>query len=211
MLVPQTHTSTPGSETHPSFEIVVIAASAGGIHALIDVLAPLPAAFPLPILIVQHLSPTFESELPTLLGWRTRLAVKWAEEGEWPESGVVYVAPPSRHLAVTAEKRLSLQEYAGVTRYKPDANHLFESVARVFGKHAIGIVLSGMLNDGARGAAAINAVGGLTMAQSECSSEFFDMPAAAIDFGRTDLIASPCRMSDYLLLLGEFGSKPDGA
>ena len=191
--------------------IVVVAASAGGLSALFGVLAPLPANFPLPILIAQHLLPTSRSRLPEVLQLRTALAVKWAEEGEQPRPGTICVCPPGRHLMLTPRRLLSLRAIRKGTRFRPTADFLFETAAAAFGSRTIGLVLSGMLDDGARGAGAINLAGGITMAQCERSSEYFDMPAAAIDFGRTELIGSPREIARYLTVLGEMAVEQDEA
>lgn len=187
------------------YGIVVVASSAGGIEALLELLAPLPAGFPLPVAVVQHLPPEFRSQLPSVLGRGTRLSAEWAEPGERPRAGCVHVAPPGLHLALAEGGRFVLHTSAGPSRYRPDANLLFGSAARAYGERAIGIVLSRMLDDGTRGIAEIAAAGGITMAQSESSAQFFDMPAAAIDFGRADLVAAPARMADYLQVLASDG------
>jgi two-component system chemotaxis response regulator CheB len=208
MLSRETDADPPGSPA--GSEIVVIASSAGGLSALCDVLGSLPAAFPLPILVARHLSPSYPSRLATVLGWHTRLSVKWAEDGELLHAGTVYVCPPNRQLALTAERSLALTKITNASRFRPSADLLFESAALIYGAGVTGVVLSGVLNDGARGAAAINGAGGITMAQCELSSEFFEMPSAAIDFGRAELIASPAKLGAYLKLLGDMVARaPD--
>lgn len=86
----------------------MVGGSAGGIQALIELLSGLPADFPTPILVVQHLSAALSSHLPEVVGRRTALQVKWAEDGEPMRPGTVYVAPPDRHLLVRAENRIGL-------------------------------------------------------------------------------------------------------
>ncbi len=201
MMIHQTLPPAPRSTPGTGFEIAVIAASAGGMAALFELLAELPSSFPLPIVVVLHHSPEFPSMLPSVLGRRTELRVKWAEHGEKPLPGVVYVAPARCQLTIAADRAMAL--HPGRARFRPHADPLFESAARVFGAGTIGIVLSGVLDDGTRGAAAVRAAGGVAMAQCETSSEFFDMPASARDFGRAELIANPLRMATYLMLMGE--------
>ena len=92
----------------PAYDAVVIGGSAGGIPALIALLSSLPADFPCPILLVQHLSATLPSQLPAVLGYRTALRVKWAEHGEAIRPGTVYVAPRDRHLVVEPGPRIAL-------------------------------------------------------------------------------------------------------
>ena len=100
------------SPEHPArtsiCDIVVVGGSAGGIQALISLLNTLPADFPLPILVVQHLSRQMPSRLPEVLQWRTKRAVKWAEDEEPIKPGVVYVAPADHHLLVRPDHRLVL-------------------------------------------------------------------------------------------------------
>lgn len=183
------------------YALVAIAASAGGLAALREVLGALPADLPLPILVVQHLSPTFRSELPAQLGARTGLRVKWAEDGEQPAPGTVYIAPPDRHLLVSAGRRLRLSSFARVNFSRPAADPMFESAAAVYGDRCIAVVLSGMLWDGARGIAAVARCGGITIAQDEATSAAFGMPSAAIDLGRADAVMSPAKIAQAIRIL----------
>jgi two-component system chemotaxis response regulator CheB len=182
-----------------SYGVVAIGGSAGGVEALTQILGHLPAAFRLPILVVQHLPSRGDSNLAVVLGRWTSLAVKWAEHGERPCGGTVYVAPINHHLTVTAEHKLHLCSLSErVNYFRPAVDPLFYSVARVFGARAIAIVLSGMLDDGSRGAAEVRRCGGVTMAQSEATSQFFDMPCAAMDYGGSELRFSPQKIAEAL-------------
>lgn len=192
-----------GRETLPdadsSYGVVAIGGSAGGIEALINILTRLPAAFNIPILVVQHLPRTSESKLPLVLSRWTSLKVKWAEHAEQLCGGTVYVAPLNYHLTVTAEHKLQLCCLSPQVNYfRPAVDPLFHSVARVFGRRAITIVLSGMLDDGSRGTAEVCRCGGVAMAQDEATSRFFDMPCAAMDFGGSELRFSPIKIAEAL-------------
>lgn len=183
--------------------VVAVGASAGGIPALFQLLGALPASFPLPILVAQHLSRTLPSQLPAVLGCRTRLSVAWAEDGEFARPGHVHVAPPDRHLTVGPEGRLRLCSSPPVRWWPPAVDKLFASAAESFGPRAAAVVLSGALYDGAGGIAAVRAAGGITMAQDEASAGHFDMPAAAIGLGRADIVFSPRKIAEALQVLAE--------
>lgn len=170
------------------YAVVAIAASLGGIGALSRLIAGLPANFPLPILVVQHLRRGRPSLLPTVLAYRTGFPMKLAEEGERPVPGQVYLAPPNRHLLVRSDGALGLSVGDPVNFCRPSADVLFRSLAGTFGPRAIVVVLTGMGRDGARGVEAIAAAGGATIAQDEASAEAPDMPCAAVDIGRADLV-----------------------
>jgi two-component system chemotaxis response regulator CheB len=191
-----------GSARALPYDIVAFGGSAGAIPALIEILALLPKTFPIPILVVQHLSRlTTNSALPAVLGYKTRLTIKWAEHGERPSAGTVHVAPCDRHLTVAPDGLLELSSSAPVNRCRPAVDPLFQSIARVFGTRAVGIVLSGMMDDGARGIRAVRRCGGLTMAQNEFTSVHFDMPRAAIDWGGTEIRFSPDKIAEALRAL----------
>ncbi|HJU17594.1 MAG TPA: chemotaxis protein CheB [Stellaceae bacterium] len=182
---------------------VAIIGSAGGIPALIELLAVLPASFPFPIIVAQHLSPTLPSTLPAVLASRAPLAVKWAEPGERPVGGVVYVVPPGRRLVVAADgfaiSTLPLSSRSWLAC--PDA--LLSSLAGCYGAGAVGIVLSGVLAVGIAGMRAIRSGGGVAMAQNRSSASFFDMPIGAIDLGKAELVFSPARIAEALIVLAE--------
>jgi two-component system, chemotaxis family, protein-glutamate methylesterase/glutaminase len=167
-------------------------------------LGALPRCFGLPIFVVQHVSP--ESQLPQILTCLTGFRAKWADHGEKPLATTIYVAPPGAHLVIARNGLLALSLTAKVNFFRPAADPLFESMARVFGKGAISVVLSGLLTDGARGTAAVKECGGLTMAQDEESSKFFDMPSAAIDLGKAEFVLSPQRLALALSVVATGGA-----
>ena len=169
----------PFSDLDHGFDIVALAASAGGLTALSHVLSALPDGFPATIVVVQHLDPRHRSLMADILSRRTPLKVKQAEEGECLNPATVYIAPPNRHLLVNRDRTLSLSQSELVHFVRPSADLLFESVAASFKDRAIAVVLSGTGSDGSMGVKAIKKMGGTVIAQDEKSSEYFGMPGAA--------------------------------
>jgi len=172
----------------PSFNLVVIAASAGGLEAVSAVLNCLPASFPGAIVVVQHLDPVHTSVMDQILGRRTALKVSMAKQGAVLTPGGVMIAVPGRHLLVNADATLALTDTEQVQFVRPSADLLFESAAAAFGERTIAVVLTGKGGDGARGVRAIEQAGGTVIAQDEATSQSFGMPAAAIHTGHVDRI-----------------------
>lgn len=170
------------------FELVALAASAGGLKALTDVLAALPADFPAALVVVQHLDPRHRSLMAEILGKRTRLQVSQAREGDRLQPGHVYIAPPNQHLLVNADGILSLSQTELVHFVRPSADLLFESAAASHKERAIAVVLSGSGRDGSMGVKAIKKMGGTVIVQDEKTSEFFGMPDAALQTGLVDFV-----------------------
>lgn len=184
----------------PVLDTVALAASAGGLVALREVLGGLPGGFPATIYVVQHRSsgPTL---LPQLLGARCRLPVKPAEHTEIPRRGTVYVAPPGRHLRLRPTGALCVRQTEPVRFFRPCADLLFESLAEVRGDRTIAVVLTGLGDDGAKGARTIRAAGGFVLVQDEASSKHFDMPRATIERVRVDLVLPLARIAFALTSL----------
>jgi two-component system, chemotaxis family, protein-glutamate methylesterase/glutaminase len=184
-----------------AYEIVAIAASAGGLTALSEVLSALPADFAATVLIVQHLDPRHRSLLADILSRRTGLTVKQAAEGEVLQLSTVYIAPPDRHLLVTRGGTVSLTQSELVHFVRPSADLLFESVAASYKDRAIAVVLTGTGSDGSMGVTAIKNTGGTVIAQDEKSSEFFGMPGAAIHTGSVDFVLPLNEIAEALITL----------
>lgn len=162
------------------YEAVVIGASAGGMKALKTVLSGLPAYFPLPVAIVQHMASTPDSYMVEYLGNHCALAVKEADDKEELKAGTVYLAASDYHLQVEPDKTLSLSVDPPVNFSCPSIDVLFDSAARCFGNKLIGIVLTGASADGAAGLKKIRVAGGLTIVQDPASAESPFMPQSAI-------------------------------
>ena len=170
------------------FEVVALAASAGGLKAISEVLAGLPADFPAAVLVLQHLDRRHPSLMVDILSRRTALPIKQAEEGERIGPGHAYVAPPDRHLLANPDRTLSLTQTELVHFVRPSADLLFESVAATFRERAIAVVLSGSGSDGAMGVKAIKKTGGTLIVQEPRSAEFRGMPEAADAAAHADLV-----------------------
>jgi len=180
------HTERGNDAVDAPYEIVAIAASAGGITALKNVLSELPADFPVPVVVVQHLDPRHRTIIAEVLGRRAKLPVRLAQEGEQAEPGTVYIAPPDRHLLVGAAGMLSLSSSELVHFVRPSADLLFESVAGSYGPRAIACVLTGSGSDGAMGVSAVKSRGGTVIAEDPELAEFKGMPEAAVASGAVD-------------------------
>lgn len=156
--------------------IVGIAASTGGPSALATVLGELPKGFPLPILAVQHITEGFADGLAHWLSTQIQLEVGIAAHGETLRPGKVYLTPDDYHLQVGTRKTIELTKDTPYKGLRPSANNLFSSLARVYGRQAMGIILTGMGDDGAEGAAVLYNAKGLVIAQDEQSSVVYGMP-----------------------------------
>jgi two-component system chemotaxis response regulator CheB len=186
-----------------AFGIIAMASSAGGLHALSSVLQSLPASFPVPVVVVQHLDPRHRSLMATILNRRTALQVKEAEEGDELQPACVYVAPPDHHLLVNPDRTLSLSHSELVHFVRPSADLLFESVAASYRDRAIAVVLTGSGSDGSMGLSAIKKMGGTVIAQDKLTSEFFGMPEAAIHSGTVDFVLPLGEIAPALVSLVE--------
>ena len=184
-----------------AFDVVALAASAGGLTALSGVLSGLPADFPAALVIVQHLDPRHRSLMAEILSRRTPLLVRQAAEGARLTLATAFIAPPNRHLLVNPDGTLSLSQSELVHFVRPSADLLFESVAASYKDRAIAVVLSGTGSDGAMGVQAIKKMGGTVIVQDEKTSEFFGMPGAAIHTGNTDFILPLDEIAHALITL----------
>ncbi len=183
------------------FDVVAIAASAGGLRALGVVLSGLPGTFPAAVVVVQHLDRHHPSLMPSILSRHTRLTVREAVEGARLSAGIVYTAPPDHHLLINPGGSLSLSHAALVSFVRPSADLLFESVAASYQERAIAVVLTGTGKDASMGVRAIRKMGGLVIAQDEASSEFFGMPGEAIRTGCVDRVLPLSEIAAMLLML----------
>lgn len=182
------------------FELIVIGCSMGGMHALQTIFSALPAAFSVPIAVVQHRFRTSNEMLPAFLRRHTALQVVDTTDKEWIKPGTVYLAPANYHLLVErGELSLSVDEAVAYSR--PSIDVLFESSADAYGPGVIGVVLTGANADGARGAARIKSRGGFVIVQDPETAESPAMPRAAIGAARVDRILPLDRIGPFLIEL----------
>jgi two-component system chemotaxis response regulator CheB len=180
---PRAHMSRRGAPASwsRSASVIGICASTGGPQALAAVLAGIPATFPIPILVVQHIGAGFLDGFTRWLDAEVPLRVQLAVEGAEAQPGV-WVAPEGAHLTVTPTGRIALDTTTGGL-HRPSGDMLLKSIAAAAGRTAVGVVLTGMGRDGAEGLADVRRAGGLTIAQDEATSAIFGMPRAAADSG----------------------------
>lgn len=190
------------SERYRFEKIVAIGCSTGGPQALNEVLRHFPMNFAAPILIVQHMPKKFTEKLAELLNSRIQLTVVEAREGMRLQHSMVYIAPGAHHIKILPERTIKLmpgKHNASIPC--PSVDILMQSVSEVFGKNAIGVVLTGMGNDGVVGMNAIKDVHGVTIAQDEETSLVFGMPKMAIESGCVDSIAPLENIADEVMKL----------
>lgn len=166
--------------TGSNLGIVAIASSTGGPQVIQRLLADLPADFPVPVVVVQHINAAFSDSLVSWLSTTAKMKVRVAKDGDLLTPGTVLIAPADGHLTVPSRGRVAVQKGEPKDGHLPSATMLLESVAKSYGRRAVGVILTGMGNDGVDGIAAIRGAGGKTLAQSQESSVVFGMPGAAI-------------------------------
>ncbi|BCB95190.1 chemotaxis response regulator protein-glutamate methylesterase [Dissulfurispira thermophila] len=168
--------------------IIAIASSTGGPKALSIILSSLPSKFPFPIVIAQHISDGFVHGMAEWLNKVSKLNVKVASDGDLLTPATVYISPSEMHMKVSPSKTITFIERQQKDIYHPSCDMLLSSVADVYGKNCIGIILTGMGTDGVEGMRKIKKSGGVTIAQDEKTSVIFGMNKAAIDSGCIDRI-----------------------
>jgi two-component system chemotaxis response regulator CheB len=164
-------------------QVIGVGASTGGPAALYRFLEVLPAQLPVPVLVVQHIPDGFVAGLVRWLQTATTLPVQVAAHGQPLRDGGVLIAPHGRHLVVDGGDRVALSDAPPAGGFRPSVSVLFSSLAERVGAAAVGVVLTGMGNDGLDGARRLREAGGLVLAQDEATSVVFGMPRAVADAG----------------------------
>jgi two-component system, chemotaxis family, protein-glutamate methylesterase/glutaminase len=170
------------------FPIVVVASSTGGPATLMKLIPSFPADFPGAVLLVQHMPGNFTSQFSNQLAEVSQIKVKEAEAGEIVVPGQLYVCPGSHHLRISATGRIVLEDGPRISGYRPCADLTFDSVVAYCGAHTVGVVLTGMGNDGSKGVQTVKAAGGHVIAQDESTAVIFGMPQEAIKTGSVDQV-----------------------
>lgn len=187
----------------PPFEqkhsLVALGASTGGPPVLQGLLAALPAAFPLPILVVQHMASGFVQSFASWLDGSTPLEVRVAQQGEHIRRGRVYIAPEDRQMRVTPARTIALSNEGPRNGVQPSVACLFHSVAETCGANAVAGLLTGMGRDGAKELRLLRDQGAITFTQDRESSAVFGMPAEAIRLDAAVHVLSPERMVSLLI------------
>lgn len=181
------------------YQLVAIGGSAGSLDALLKIIGNPQLPTSLFYVIVIHRKTDHSSILSELLGSRTHLFVREVEDKEMIRSGTIYVAPPDYHLLIENEKEFSLDSSEKVHHSRPSIDVCFESIAQVFGKSVIGILLSGANADGAEGLKVIRNCGGFTMVQNPQHADVSYMPLQAIQAGAAVIVTEPEDMVNEIL------------
>jgi two-component system chemotaxis response regulator CheB len=171
------------------FPVVVLAASTGGPATVMRLAPGFTKDFPAAVILVQHMPAAFTTQYALQLAEFTSIRVKEAEANEPVQPGTFYICPGGQHLRVSPTGRMQLDGATGrIDGYLPNIDVTMETVAAFAGAMSIGVVLTGMGSDGARGAKAIKNAGGYVVAQDEATSVIFGMPAEAIKSGAVDQV-----------------------
>ncbi|WP_211232946.1 chemotaxis-specific protein-glutamate methyltransferase CheB [Solirubrobacter soli] len=178
--------------------VIAIGASTGGPQALSAILEGLPAPLGVPVLLVQHITDGFIDGFVEWLGSRTSMRVVVAAHGQPLEPGTMYVAGGGRHMTVTREGRVQLEQGPPVNGFCPSITRLFNSVADSCGREAVGILLTGMGRDGADGLRQMRDAGALTIAQDEASSVIYGMPGEAVRLKAACEVLAPSAIAEAL-------------
>lgn len=189
--VPQRPVARPAASAglDQRFPVVVMAASTGGPATVMRLAPGFTKDFPAAVILVQHMPAAFTSQYAAQLAEFTEIRVKEAEPNESLQPGTLYICPGGQHLRVTPTGRIQLDGTSGrINGYLPNIDATMETVAAYAGSMAIGVILTGMGNDGASGSKAIKAAGGAVLAQDEASCVIFGMPGEAIKTGAVEQI-----------------------
>lgn len=190
------------SSTPHGHDIVVIGASAGGVEALTRIVAGLPEALAAAVFVVLHIPPDAPSALASILDRAGPLAAVQAKDGMPIEPGHIYVAPPNRHL-ILHQAAVAVRVGPRENSARPSVDVLFRSAARAFGPRVVGVVLSGMLRDGALGLAAIKLRGGVTIVQDPDEALFSGMPEHALLTSPVDFRLRAAEIPTHLVRLSQ--------
>ena len=195
---PPTSSVAPPPKSAPTDAVVVIGSSTGGPGALLKVLSSIPANFPAPIVIVQHMPPGFTASLARRLNDHSPLSVHEAREGVVPKAGEAWLAPGGVHLVFDPKRTLRFSMTLPQHGVRPAVDPTLESAVAAWGKSVVAVILTGMGMDGARGARKVKQAGGWVVAQEASSCVVYGMPRAVIEMGLADRICGLDEMPGIL-------------
>ena len=181
-------------------DIIVIGSSAGGVFALQQLVASLPRNFEASIFIVQHISPNSTSFLPEILSKSGNLKAVHPKDGELIRQGCIYIAPPDCHMLIEGDKIL-VKKGPKENRFRPSIDALFRSAAYNYGPRVIGVVLTGMLDDGTSGMWSIKRLGGLGVVQEPDDAQYSAMPSSVLEYVDVDYVVPIAGIADLLVEL----------
>lgn len=193
--------SSTSALTSTSDKIIAIGASTGGTQAITEIVTALPESTPGTV-IVQHMPPVFTKSFAERLNSMSRIGVKEAVNGDRVLRGTALIAPGNRHMTVKRNGAMYYVEIIDgpmVNFVRPSVDVLFRSVAKYAGRNAVGVILTGMGEDGARGMLEMKEAGAFTIAQDEASSVVFGMPKRAIELGAVDRVISLNEIAKIIL------------
>jgi len=204
ITVAQTSTDTSAVPPYKGAKVLVIGVSTGGPKALGELLPTLPAQFPLPILICQHMPPLFTASLAQSLGKKCKLPVLEAEHKQIVKNSHIYIAPGGRQMGVQTSLvagsfEIVLTDDPPENHCRPSVDYLFRSTAQAYGGSVLAVILTGMGNDGTLGLKRLKRGGARVLAQDEASCVVFGMPKEAINAGVVDHIFPLTRMGEEIL------------
>lgn len=197
----------PKEDAIANRDIVAIGTSAGGVEALLSLAKHLPAPFPAAILVTIHLPSGFQSSLDQILTNAGRLPARFVSDGDKPGRGVIHLAPPGHHLLLEGD-RFALGSGPLENSARPAIDPMLRSAAVCCGSRSVGVVLTGMLGDGASGLWALRRCGGLTVVQDPGDAAFPDMPRTALNRATPDHVV---RLVELPALLTSLVHQPAGA
>lgn len=190
-----------------SRDIVVIGASAGGLPALMEIVAALPGDFPAAIFVVQHIPAYSVSHLPQILDRLGPLQAVLAKDGDAIRPGHIYVASPDQHILIE-EGKIAVKRGPKENRFRPSIDALFRSAAYTYGSRVIGIVLSGVLDDGTSGLWSVKRMGGLALIQDPADAQFPQMPINVQEYVQVDYAVPASQMAALLSRLTTEAAPP---
>jgi two-component system chemotaxis response regulator CheB len=190
--------------------VVLIGGSTGAPAVLVEIVSALPADFPVPIVIAQHIARGFAKGLADWLSASSKLKARLAEDGDALRPGTVFVSRDDRHIIIQPGGSIGLVESIPQEQYTPSINAFFESAAEAYGGRALGVILTGMGADGAAGLLKMRDAGAVTLAQDEKSAVVFGMPRVAYEIGAVVRQVNPAEITSFLLSIHKRAVLGDG-